>query len=156
MKKKTWYFIALFLPLVVPLLLELLIFIPQIIGVIFHTQLFATNFYRHFRTTFSGYFFLPILLGGTFIYPYLLFVVVIMGIICNQPSHKIWRISWALPILFLFIEVITAYFTMGRNSFWELGVGFAIVIVTLIYGYFYVLLAHALTWIFQKTGIVKD
>ncbi len=140
MTRKRWYHCSLLIPLVVPLLVMLA---AKLTG----TFLKSNSLLGWFSLAAL----LQLVLGG---FQYVLFVFFVMGWGREKTMKQIERASWVMPLWFwpwctLWLLLLTTF--MGRVHFFIMIGLFAIP-----YGYFYVLLAHTLTWLLKKSRLIVD
>jgi hypothetical protein len=140
MTRKRWYFCSLLLPFILPLL---------IIGAAKLTGTFAKAHSLLGWVSTAALF--GLMFGGL---QYLLFTFFVRHFGRNRTPAQLRLASWALPLWFwpwctLWLLPLAIY--MGRVKFFVMIGLFAIP-----YGYFYVVLAHLITWPLAKAGVITD
>lgn len=96
--------------------------------------------------------------AAAFVYalPYFLFMVGAITWLYKKTAQDISRKLWLLPFFFmpvvLLVFALLEGFTFRPSS---LNMLVQLAITTLVYGYFYVLLAHGLAWILLKCRLVR-
>ncbi len=145
MKQKTWYVIALLLPIVLPFLCSLLGIFLVFLG------------FKPSSILWVGIFQL-------FAFPqYILFCVGVWLWLRHKSVEQIKQMSWFLPLLFVPIcgagIGIWVYFTdKSSPPFFETISNYTFIAapIAILYGYFYVIFAHTLMWAVKKFGWVVD
>jgi hypothetical protein len=135
MKRRTFYWLIIWLPLIVPIILFGLEVLLKV----------------NLPGALSGILFSTIIYG----IPYLLFASAISIWARKISTNNVKRISWILPILFLPVMIIVFGFLSDFNYIsWNniLSMFAEITEITLIFGYGYILFACVIEFTFKKIG----
>jgi hypothetical protein len=144
MKRRSFYLLVIWLPVILPVLLILLED---------NTSLGKTHLRELLGSTLLIVGFSIVIAGVQ----YIVFAIGLIFFLRKKSNAFIACISWLLPILFLPVMFagILLIFDGSLNSedrwYWHSLAG-----ITLGLGYFYVILAHALGFIFTKCKLIRD
>ena len=138
MKRKTAYFFMLLLPLIIPYFLFY-------ISLVFKHESLITG-----------------LFAGQMVFaekPYIVFMIGVLAWTWNKSAQTISEISWGFPFCFvpcLYGSLLLEQLYRHKQFDFYLQTAGWISILTLFFGYFYVILAHLIIKLLDHFGLIKE
>ncbi len=153
MTLKRWYQLCLFLPILLPLLFGGLCwlvtghFMGQMVAPKPEPVMPFLTIPILILSGITMFLVMGLFFGGI---PYLAFLGILLWLYKDRDAVFWGRISYILPIFFI------PFCAAGFVLIYEQAAAMTLAFMAIPYGYFYVFLAHILTWLALKTGKVTD
>lgn len=152
MTRRSWYLFSLWLPLLLPIMLLLISLVFAMLpgqGENGMGWTFSIAIFLIFAAAFGGV-------------QYIAFALCVAYWARGKEAWELSKVSWVLPVLFapvcalgLFIYVVASNDSVKTlYDAVRMVMGFSA--VSILFGYFYVLLIHGLTWALARVGFIKD